>query len=86
MPSLFGKSSKQASLIENLDQEFLKIQKQHRIAIGDFPDIEKFRSNLRVHSLNDVCTIASLPFNSFFFKVFKAELKADFGHGRGAVG
>jgi EH domain-containing protein 3/EH domain-containing protein 1 len=53
MPSVFGKSSKQANLIENLDVEFLKVQKLHRIALGDFPDLDKFRAALRAVSLNE---------------------------------
>lgn len=31
MPSLFGKEKKQAKLIENLDEEFLKVQQMHHL-------------------------------------------------------
>ena len=47
MPSVFGKNSKQNELIERLDEEFLKVQKQYQLPIGDFPDLERFRENLK---------------------------------------
>lgn len=51
MPAVFGKSSKQQELIDNLDEEFLKIQRQYRFAVGDFPDIQRFRNNLKVFNI-----------------------------------
>jgi hypothetical protein len=51
MPAMFGKSSKQNELIAKLPEEFAKIQKLHHLPPGDFPDLEKFRSNLKVHNM-----------------------------------
>lgn len=53
MPALFGKSSKQADLIAHLPEEFLKVQKAHQLAFGDFPDVERFRSNLKIYNMTE---------------------------------
>jgi hypothetical protein len=53
MPSVFGKSSKQQELIDNLDQEFLKIMKQYHLPVGDFPDIDRFRASLKNFNFSD---------------------------------
>jgi hypothetical protein len=50
---MFGKASKQASLIDNLDVEFAKIQKQYHLPIGDFPDLERFRNTLKLYNIAD---------------------------------
>lgn len=50
---MFGKSSKQAELIENLDQEFLKIHQLHQLPIGDFPDIDRFKQSLKNFNFSD---------------------------------
>lgn len=46
MPSLFGKSAKQAELLENLPMIFTKVQKQTQFPPGDFPEINHYRSIL----------------------------------------
>ncbi|KAJ3125805.1 hypothetical protein HK098_008193 [Nowakowskiella sp. JEL0407] len=46
MPSIWGKSSKQNELIEGLENEFIKIARQHKLARGDFPVPEKFKELL----------------------------------------
>ena len=51
MPSLFGKERKQAELIDHLDQEFLKLHRLYQLPIGDFPDLEKFKANLKMHNI-----------------------------------
>jgi hypothetical protein len=53
MPAMFGKSSKQQQLIDQLDEEFLKVQRQNRLPVGDFPDLERFRENLKLQNFND---------------------------------
>lgn len=46
MPNMFGKGSKQKDLIKNLQQIYLKIQREYNISPGDFPEIEKMRKHL----------------------------------------
>lgn len=53
MPAVFGKNAKQQELIDNLDQEFLKVQKQYHLPVGDFPDLERFRANLKTQNFAD---------------------------------
>ena len=51
MPALFGKSAKQAALLENLAGEFKKIQREHNLAAGDFPNPAAFRERLEALGL-----------------------------------
>ncbi|CAG8822291.1 19919_t:CDS:2, partial [Racocetra persica] len=44
--------SKQKDLIEKLDQEFVKIQHRHRLAPGDFPNLERFKAGLTVYKFD----------------------------------
>uniref|UniRef100_A0A7S2QS49 Calmodulin n=1 Tax=Norrisiella sphaerica TaxID=552664 RepID=A0A7S2QS49_9EUKA len=44
--SLFYKQSKQEKLLKNMLQEFKMVSKQHGLAPGDFPDVNRFRSSL----------------------------------------
>lgn len=46
MPSVFGKDSKKKELIKNLGQTYEKLQKEHHISIGDFPEIKKMQEVL----------------------------------------
>lgn len=46
MPSMFGKDSKKKELIKNLGQIYDKIQKEHQISPGDFPEIKKMQEVL----------------------------------------
>ncbi|XP_055587224.1 EH domain-containing protein 1 isoform X1 [Uranotaenia lowii] len=46
MPSMFGKDSKKKELIKNLGQVYDRIQKEHQISPGDFPDIKKMQEVL----------------------------------------
>jgi GTPase SAR1 family protein len=47
MPAIFGKESKQKELIDGLDQEFIEIQRIHKIPLGDFPNVEKYKERLK---------------------------------------
>ncbi|KAL1915302.1 uncharacterized protein VTP21DRAFT_6760 [Calcarisporiella thermophila] len=52
MPTMFGKKSKQAELIAKLDQVFVKVQQKHSLAPGDFPNVERYKQNLRSYDLH----------------------------------
>ncbi|KAH8402668.1 hypothetical protein KR215_004392, partial [Drosophila sulfurigaster] len=47
MPSVFGKDSKKKDLIKNLDQIYTRIQREHSISPGDFPDARKMQELLQ---------------------------------------
>lgn len=47
MPSVFGKDSKKKDLIKNLGQIYDRIQREHSISPGDFPDIKKMQDVLQ---------------------------------------
>jgi len=49
MPSLFGKDTKQQELINSLQDEYVKIQRTWRLPPGDFPDVGKFKENLKLY-------------------------------------
>ncbi|XP_066259927.1 EH domain-containing protein 1-like isoform X1 [Euwallacea similis] len=46
MPSVFGKDSKKKDLIKNLSQIYDKLQREHQISQGDFPEIKKMQEVL----------------------------------------
>ncbi|XP_060516136.1 EH domain-containing protein 1 [Cylas formicarius] len=46
MPSVFGKDSKKKDLIKNLGNIYEKLQREHQISPGDFPDIKKLQEGL----------------------------------------
>lgn len=52
MPAVFGKQSKQNELINNLDQEFVKIRQRYQLAPGDFPNVEKFKQGLGLYKFD----------------------------------
>lgn len=43
MPSMFGKDSKKKELIANLGEIYQKIEKEHQISPGDFPNLAKMQ-------------------------------------------
>jgi hypothetical protein len=43
LPTFFGRASKQQKLLNNLEDEFMKIRKAFNLPIGDFPDIAIFK-------------------------------------------
>ncbi|CAO2823615.1 unnamed protein product [Amaranthus hypochondriacus] len=51
MPSMIGKSKTQQRLIDNLEDEFVKVQKEFHLPAGDFPCVEQFREVLRSYSI-----------------------------------
>jgi EH domain-containing protein 1 len=46
MPSVFGKDSKKKDLIKNLGTIYDRLQKEHQISPGDFPEIKKMQEVL----------------------------------------
>lgn len=44
---LFGKAAKQEKLIESLEEVFEKIRVKHRLPLGDFPSVRKYRELLK---------------------------------------
>ncbi|MEE6513524.1 hypothetical protein FKM82_021208, partial [Ascaphus truei] len=49
MPSVFGKDNKKKHLIAKLPVIFAKIQLEHHISPGDFPDCAKMQEQLMIH-------------------------------------
>lgn len=49
MPAVFGKDKKKAELIKNLRETYRKIQVQHDLSPGDFPNLERMQENLNYH-------------------------------------
>lgn len=47
MPSMFGKDSKKKDLIKNIGQIYDKLQREHQISMGDFPDTKKMQEVLQ---------------------------------------
>lgn len=47
MPSVFGKDSKKKELIANLGEIYHKIEKEHQISPGDFPNLVKMQVRLK---------------------------------------
>lgn len=47
MPTVFGKDNKKKDLIKHLDDVYTKIQREHQISPGDFPDIKKMQEVLQ---------------------------------------
>ncbi|XP_069036712.1 EH domain-containing protein 1a isoform X2 [Lepisosteus oculatus] len=46
MPNVFGKDNKKKDLIANLGEIYLKIEKEHQISPGDFPNLKKMQELL----------------------------------------
>ncbi|KAL4271559.1 hypothetical protein GQ457_13G001900 [Hibiscus cannabinus] len=46
MPAMIGKAKTQQKLIDNLEAEFGKVQRDHHLPPGDFPNVEQFREVL----------------------------------------
>lgn len=54
---MFGKKKKRNALLNNLDQEFMKIQQRYHLPAGDFPNPEKFKRNLELYDMDKFKTI-----------------------------
>jgi len=52
MPSFLGKDKAQSKLLNNLEEHFLKVHRQHSLPVGDFPDVHKFRQVMEAHELS----------------------------------
>ncbi|CAH1451012.1 unnamed protein product [Lactuca virosa] len=52
MPSWIGKAKAQQRLVDNLEAVFEKIQKDHRLPAGDFPNVESFRMSLNGYNID----------------------------------
>ncbi|KAL2944825.1 EH domain-containing protein 1 [Bienertia sinuspersici] len=52
MPVLIGKAKAQESLIDNLEIEFRKVQREYHLPAGDFPDVEHFREILKGYNID----------------------------------
>lgn len=48
----FGQKKVQAKLLANLSQEFLKVQREHHLHAGDFPDVERYREILSAFDIS----------------------------------
>uniref|UniRef100_A0A2P2I094 EH domain-containing protein 1-like n=1 Tax=Hirondellea gigas TaxID=1518452 RepID=A0A2P2I094_9CRUS len=49
MPAVFGKENKKKELIKRLGSVYEKIQREHQISAGDFPDIKRMQEGLAAH-------------------------------------
>ncbi|XP_069180446.1 EH domain-containing protein 3 isoform X2 [Procambarus clarkii] len=49
MPSMFGRENKKKELIKNLGTIYDKIQREHQISPGDFPEIKRMQEQLQHH-------------------------------------
>ncbi|XP_069500843.1 EH domain-containing protein 1 [Ambystoma mexicanum] len=47
MPNVFGKENKKKELIQNLGEIYLKIEREHQISPGDFPNLKKMQELLQ---------------------------------------
>ncbi|GBG60595.1 hypothetical protein CBR_g8616 [Chara braunii] len=52
MPAMLGKAKAQEKLIDNLEEEFAKVQREHHLAAGDFPNVHIFRDTLEGYSID----------------------------------
>ncbi|KAF3601044.1 hypothetical protein F2Q69_00037808 [Brassica cretica] len=46
MPAIMGKAKAQQKLVDNLEDVFGKVQREHHLPKGDFPNVEQFREVL----------------------------------------
>ncbi|XP_050233136.1 EH domain-containing protein 1-like [Mercurialis annua] len=52
MPAMMGKAKTQQRLIDNLEEEFGKVQREFHLAAGDFPNVDHFREVLNGYSID----------------------------------
>lgn len=52
MPSMMGKNKAQQRLIDNLEAEFLKVQREFHLPAGDFPYVDHFREVLSGYTID----------------------------------
>ncbi|KAL1562975.1 EH domain-containing protein 1 [Salvia divinorum] len=52
MPAMIGKAKAQQRLIDNLGNEFAKVQREQHLPLGDFPNVDQFRERLSGYSID----------------------------------
>ncbi|CAN4096790.1 unnamed protein product [Withania somnifera] len=52
MPAMMGKAKTQQKLIDNLEDQFVKVQKEHHLPAGDLPNVEHFREVLSSYNFD----------------------------------
>lgn len=52
MPAMMGKAKTQQKLINNLEDEFAKVQREQHLPAGDFPNVEHFRETLSGYNID----------------------------------
>ncbi|XP_048498485.1 EH domain-containing protein 1 isoform X2 [Beta vulgaris subsp. vulgaris] len=52
MPLLIGKAKAQETLIDNLEIEFRKVQREYHLPAGDFPNVEHFKEVLKGYNID----------------------------------
>ncbi|XP_020594475.1 EH domain-containing protein 1-like, partial [Phalaenopsis equestris] len=52
MPSMMGKAKTQQRLCDNLEDEFMKVQREHHLPAGDFPSVEHYRGMLGGYNID----------------------------------
>ncbi|KAF9611006.1 hypothetical protein IFM89_026312 [Coptis chinensis] len=52
MPSMMGKAKAQQRLVDNLEDEFAKVQREYHLPLGDFPSVDHFREVLSGYSID----------------------------------
>ncbi|CAK8565665.1 unnamed protein product [Lathyrus sativus] len=52
MPAMIGKAKAQQKLIDNLEDEFAKVQREFHLPAGDFPDIDHFKEVLSGYNID----------------------------------
>lgn len=51
IPAMFGKKEKQRKLLDSLGDQFKKVQREHHLPAGDFPDVERYREIIEAFDL-----------------------------------
>ncbi len=77
MPSVFGKDSKKKELIANLGEIYHKIEKEHQISPGDFPNLAKMQVRFEKKIYIYICWLLQTA-NYLFEKLenFKAKVQS----------
>ncbi|KAL5700078.1 EH domain-containing protein 1 [Ranunculus cassubicifolius] len=52
MPAMMGKAKAQQRLVDNLEDEFAKVQREFHLPAGDFPHVDHFREVLSGYSID----------------------------------
>ncbi|URE03819.1 Dynamin family [Musa troglodytarum] len=59
MPSMLGKAKAQQRLINNLENEFAKVQRDYHLPPGDFPDVQHFKEVLSGYNIDNSSNVQS---------------------------